>query len=299
MGGGQRLGVLELRLDLRPLLRRDAGGEEDRIDAEPLGEPGDGRLRRARLAALDLADVLLREARARELRLREAGRHAQRAHALAEAGARQSGAGDVAVSCMPISVNVAFRSPALPRSGDVLLPLRSQVTRSPNHLTWLLDFSGHGSYSQAHTADDRTPDRMRGHHRRIGRRAQDERGWAAEPRFAGSPPREGVASNGKRPRSRSRGRFRVRGEKPTVSPRVPPSLLPCTSTPQLAYGRMNRPSALEPSRSLSVLRDGLDGCVRFGVLRPRPRADGRGRTRRRLRRRRCRPRRGARARSRA
>jgi len=52
---------------------------------------------------------------------------------------------------------------------------------------------------------------MRRHHRRIGRRAEDERGWAAEPRFTGSPPREGVASNGKRPRSRSRGRFQFSG----------------------------------------------------------------------------------------
>jgi hypothetical protein len=84
---------------------------------------------------------------------------------------------------------------------------------------------------------------MRGHHRRIRWRAQDERGWAAESRFAGSQPRKGVASNGKRPRSRSRGRFHVVGE--TMFPPRTPFLLPCTCKPRLAYGRMNRPSALE------------------------------------------------------
>src|SRR4029079_18799576 len=96
-----------------------------------------------------------------------------------------------------------------PPAGGCKAPALELTKGSPNHLTWLLDFSGHGSYSQAHTANDLTPDRMRGHHRRFGRRARDERGWAAEPRFTGSPPREGVASNGKRPRSRSRGRLQL------------------------------------------------------------------------------------------
>ena len=223
MGGRQRLGVLELRLDLRPLLRRDAGGEEDRIDAELLGEPGDGGLRGARLAALDLADVLLREALPASCVWVRPADTRKRAQALAEAGpARWAQTKWRSRACpyQSTSLSAPPRSPA----GGCPAPASESSNRSPNHLTWLLDFSGHGSYSQAHTADDRTPDRMRGHHRRIGRRAQDERGWAAEPRFAGSPPREGVASNGKRPRSRSRGRFRVRGEKPTVPPACPPSL---------------------------------------------------------------------------
>ena len=54
------------------------------IDAEPFGEPGDGRLRRTCLTALDLADVLLGEPVARELRLRQAGRDSERTDALAE-----------------------------------------------------------------------------------------------------------------------------------------------------------------------------------------------------------------------
>ena len=66
---------------------------------------------------------------------------------------------------------------------------------------------------------------MRRHHRRIGRRAEDERGWAAEPRFTGSPPREGVASNGKRPRSRSRGRFQFLGGSAPNAGCYPASLL--------------------------------------------------------------------------
>src|SRR4029450_13800974 len=78
MRRGQRLGVLELCLDLGPLLRRDPGGEERWIDAELLGKPGDRRRRGARLAALDLTDVLLRKALAGELRLREPGRDAER-----------------------------------------------------------------------------------------------------------------------------------------------------------------------------------------------------------------------------
>src|SRR5262245_8353637 len=59
----------------------------------------------------------------------------------------------------------------------------SQVEVTVNHLTELLDFRGRGSYSAPHNRTDRTPDRMRGHHRRIRRRTQDGRGWAAESRF--------------------------------------------------------------------------------------------------------------------
>src|SRR5206468_7294906 len=54
------------------------------IDAEPLGEPLDRLVGRPRLAALDLADVLLGEALARELRLRHPGRDTQLPQPLAE-----------------------------------------------------------------------------------------------------------------------------------------------------------------------------------------------------------------------
>ena len=221
VGRGERLGPLELRLDLRPLLGGHTRREEHRIDAELLGQPGDRRLGRPRLAALDLADVLLREPLARELGLCQTCGHAQRADALAQASARVERRRRGGLVHASIS-QVGSVSPCSPPAGGCAATASESTKGSPNHLTWLLDFSGHGSYSQAHTADDRTPDRMRGHHRRIGRRARDERGWAAEPRFTGSPPREGVASNGKRPRSRSRGRFRLAGGN-DVSPAGPPS----------------------------------------------------------------------------
>src|SRR6187402_1945834 len=76
----------------------------------------------------------------------------------------------VAVSLMPIGVNLPPAPAALPPEGDVVRRVRSSK-RTRNHLTELLDFSGPGSYSQAHTAVDRTPDRLRGHLRRIRRRA--------------------------------------------------------------------------------------------------------------------------------
>ena len=84
-----------------------------RIDAEPFGEPGDGRLGRTCLAALDLADVLLREPLARELRLRQAGRDTERADAAPRAGATD--AEWVTVSCMPLQSSSA--SAALPEQG--------------------------------------------------------------------------------------------------------------------------------------------------------------------------------------
>jgi hypothetical protein len=49
-----------------------------------LGEPFDRLRGRARLTALDLADVLLREAIAGELRLRQPSGDAQQAQAIAE-----------------------------------------------------------------------------------------------------------------------------------------------------------------------------------------------------------------------
>ena len=81
---GQRLRALEQRLDLVADVRRHTVREVLGIDTELLGQPAQRLLRRARLAPLDLADVLLREAVARELCLRQPGRDAEPAHALAE-----------------------------------------------------------------------------------------------------------------------------------------------------------------------------------------------------------------------
>src|SRR6185436_7380276 len=64
---------------------RDAVGEEARVDLEARREPVDRLLRRAGLPALDLRDVLLREAIAGELRLRQARGDAELAQTLAEA----------------------------------------------------------------------------------------------------------------------------------------------------------------------------------------------------------------------
>jgi hypothetical protein len=84
--GGQRLeglgGLLALRLvqRLRPgegslelgaLVGGDAAREEAGVDSEAVGEPFDRPRGRARLAALDLGDVLLGETVARELALRQ------------------------------------------------------------------------------------------------------------------------------------------------------------------------------------------------------------------------------------
>ena len=92
---GERLRAREHRLDATALVRRDPVREEAGVDAQAGGEPLDRLLGRARLAALDLADVLLREAVAGEIGLRHPRRHAQLAHALAElqAGAARCGAG--------------------------------------------------------------------------------------------------------------------------------------------------------------------------------------------------------------
>ena len=86
------------RLDAAALVGRDAAAEERRVDAEPLREPLDRLGGRARLAALDLADVLLREALAGELRLRHPRSEAERAKALAE---RDAGCDDVVAPSSP------------------------------------------------------------------------------------------------------------------------------------------------------------------------------------------------------
>ena len=82
------LGACDRRLELGHLGGRLAGLEESRVDTEPVGEPSEHLAGRARLPALDLAQVLLRAAIAGELRLRESGTNTQLAQACAERGGR-------------------------------------------------------------------------------------------------------------------------------------------------------------------------------------------------------------------
>src|SRR3990172_10484424 len=72
-------------------------------------------------------------------------------------------------------------------------------------------------------------------------------------------PGNGVALNGERPRSRSRGRSNFTGET-QVSPVQPPFLsFRAQSSRAWPLGRVNRPSALWPSCTEGVLRGGLVG----------------------------------------
>ena len=93
--------------------------EEAGIDVQALREPCDRRVGRPCLAALDLADVLLRVAALCELALRQPRPDAKRAHALAEAsgGIGLPEVEVVAVSFMPIGVNLPAGATALPRPG--------------------------------------------------------------------------------------------------------------------------------------------------------------------------------------
>ena len=84
--GDRRLGARDEARHLLVLGRREARLEEPARDAQSLGEPLERRLVRAHPAALDLADVFLRETAGAELRLRQAARDAQLAHAFAKRG---------------------------------------------------------------------------------------------------------------------------------------------------------------------------------------------------------------------
>ena len=159
----KRLGAREHCFDAPALVGRDAVGEESRVDVEPLREPLHCLGGRARLAALDLADVLLREAIAGELGLRQPGGDAQQAKAVAEPRARVEAAAAVvrwvaAVSSFMAAVYLGSLSEA--GSGVARVPLCGDLGKvqaacasgeanvSRNHLTELLDFLGHGSYSE-------------------------------------------------------------------------------------------------------------------------------------------------------
>ena len=104
MGLGEGLGAREPRLDAIANVGRDAVLEVLGVHTEPLREPRDRVRRRAGLAALDLADVLLREPRPGELGLGQTGGDAQGAHAVAHAPAacrgRPGGGGRIAHSAV-------------------------------------------------------------------------------------------------------------------------------------------------------------------------------------------------------
>src|SRR5262249_28076462 len=81
---GQRLRPGQDRLGARPLVRGYTGREEGRVDAQPFREPLHRLGRRPGLPALDLGDVLLREALAGAIALRQPRRDSKLAKALAE-----------------------------------------------------------------------------------------------------------------------------------------------------------------------------------------------------------------------
>ena len=80
----ESLGAGEGGLDTAALVRGDTVREIARVDIQLTCEPGNRVAGRARLAALDLADVLLGEALARELTLRQTGGDAKLPQTLAE-----------------------------------------------------------------------------------------------------------------------------------------------------------------------------------------------------------------------
>src|SRR6266545_188113 len=85
VGLDQRLGARETALDPSALVGRDTVRQEACVDAQPLGEPLDRLGGRARFPALDLAEVLLREAIAGNLALGESRGDSDLAQAFAEA----------------------------------------------------------------------------------------------------------------------------------------------------------------------------------------------------------------------
>ena len=155
---GERLGPRQQRLGLRLLVDGDAGGQEARVDAEPAREPLDRLRRRARLAALDLRDVFLREPVAREVGLRQAGGDAKRAEAGLRARRRDRSGKTGCEPALQLAVLPSFRArrhpahsecPTLhhyrnPPKGTSLKrgtvePILCEQAMSINHLTELLD----------------------------------------------------------------------------------------------------------------------------------------------------------------
>ena len=87
---GECLGADEEGLDPAAQVGRDAAPEKRGVDSELRREPRDRLGGRAGLAALDLADVLLREAIARDLGLGQPGSEAQRPEPVADPRGRGS-----------------------------------------------------------------------------------------------------------------------------------------------------------------------------------------------------------------
>jgi hypothetical protein len=96
----QRLGAREGSLEPSALVGRDAAREEAGVDSQAVGKPFDRALGRARLAALDLGHVLLREAVARELALRQSRGDAELPEPFAEAKSLRARPTSVAAGCL-------------------------------------------------------------------------------------------------------------------------------------------------------------------------------------------------------
>ena len=96
----QRLGAREGSFEPRALVGRDAVREEAGVDSEAVGEPFDRALGRARLAALDLRDVLLREAVAGEVALRQPRCDAELAEPFSEAKSLRAAPASGAAGCL-------------------------------------------------------------------------------------------------------------------------------------------------------------------------------------------------------
>src|SRR6266516_3577169 len=188
MGFGQRVRAREQRVDAPALVCRDATLEEAGIDAELDREPLDGLARGPGLAALDLADVLLREAVAREIGLRQAGGDAKLPHALAQAIARVGAAagGRGSARHERLTGSQLHTSP-ISNPGHSVLPLKGHVraknkssAEPENHLIELLDDLRGQVYSQATLQHRRTPGRSCRGRAKEWRRIPGSGGWAAE-----------------------------------------------------------------------------------------------------------------------
>ena len=137
----QRLGAGERGLDPAALVGRDAVREEGRVDSEPRGQPLDRLSRRAGLPALDLADVLLREALTGQLGLGQPGRHSKLAHALTQASSggieRGSGLGSPGVRGMAAPVSETHASDLGTRFLWAKSPKKVITKRKPSQATCL------------------------------------------------------------------------------------------------------------------------------------------------------------------
>ena len=185
---GQCLRAREQRVDATALVGGDPALEKAGIGAELDGQPLDRLARGPGLAALDLADVLLREAVAGEVGLRQAGGDAQLPHALAQAIARVGAAAGVRGSARHerLTGSQLHTSPIC-NPGRSGLPLKGHIRPKSessgefqNHLIELLDDPTGQVYSQATLQHRRTPGRSCRGRAKEWRRIARKRGWAAE-----------------------------------------------------------------------------------------------------------------------